>query len=303
MMEDPEVKKERPSLATWAMAARPKTLPAAFAPVLVGTALAVYDNVFALFPALAALFVALLLQIGVNLANDYFDCKKGIDTPERQGPVRVTQSGLISPESVKRAMALVFVLAGAAGLYLAAVAGPPVLVLGAAAILSALAYSGGPFPLASNSLGDLFVFVFFGPVAVCGTYFVQAGKFGAQSFWLSLPVGFLVTAIIVVNNLRDIRTDKKTGKITLAVRLGRQGAIAEFQLLVAAAYFFLPVYMFLDPAAPRNILAPIVSAPFAVRVCRSVQFSVGRDLNKTLAASAGLAIVFSVLLSLGILLG
>ena len=161
-------------LNVWILATRPKTLPAALAPVSVGSALAVADQCFAFLPAAAALIVALLLQIGVNLANDYFDYIKGIDTRERLGPVRVSQSGLIPSATVKGAMIFIFLLAMIPGLYLAFIGGWPVIIIGLASIMAALAYSGGPFPLASHGLGDLFVFIFFGLVGVCGTYYVQA---------------------------------------------------------------------------------------------------------------------------------
>ncbi|NQU66134.1 MAG: 1,4-dihydroxy-2-naphthoate polyprenyltransferase, partial [SAR324 cluster bacterium] len=220
----------------WILASRPKTLPAAVSPVLVGTALALKSGHFSLLPACAALVVSLLLQIGVNLANDYFDFKKGVDTEERLGPIRVTQSGLIPPRTVKKAMLGTLMAAGLSGFYLVLVGGWPVLLLGSAAILSALAYSGGPYPLASNSLGDLFVFIFFGPVAVCGTYFVQALKLSSLSMIMSVPVGLLITAILVVNNFRDIETDRQTGKRTLAVRLGIRGSQVEYLLLLAFAY-------------------------------------------------------------------
>ena len=220
----------------WILAARPKTLPAAVAPVTVGSAMAAVHNSFSLLPAMAALAVALLLQIGVNLANDYFDFVKGVDSDDRLGPLRVTQSGLISPGRVRVAMIITLGLAGLPGLYLVYVGGWPVLVIGAASILAALAYSGGPYPLASNALGDLFVFIFFGLVAVCGTYYVQTLMLTATVVLIGADVGLLITAILVVNNLRDIATDSRTGKRTLAVRLGASGTKLEFSLLLAGAY-------------------------------------------------------------------
>ena len=207
----------------WLLAARPKTLPAAIAPVVVGAAAALGEHSFAPLPALAALAGALLLQIGVNLANDYFDFGRGIDTPDRKGPVRVTQAGLIPPGQVRFGMIATFVAAALVGVYLVVRGGTPILVVGVASILSALAYSGGPWPLASHGVADLFVFVFFGPVAVCGTYFVQAGSVSGTAAAASLAPGLLITAILVVNNLRDIETDAGAGKRTLAVRLGVRG--------------------------------------------------------------------------------
>ena len=220
-------------LGAWKLAVRPKTLPAALAPVIVGIALALSDKVFTLLPALAAMGGALLLQIGVNLANDYFDFKKGIDSEERLGPIRVTQTGLISPKGVLLGMVVTFGCSLMVGLYLVMVGGWPILVVGLASILSALAYSGGPSPLASLGLGDLFVFIFFGLVAVCGTYYVQTGTLTPMVVWSSLPMGFLITAILVVNNLRDLESDGAVGKKTLAVLIGKRGARLEYLLCLA----------------------------------------------------------------------
>jgi 1,4-dihydroxy-2-naphthoate polyprenyltransferase len=289
------------TLKLWAMAVRPRTLPAAMAPVLAGTALALADHAFRFFPATAAFLVALLLQIGVNLANDYFDYKKGIDTPERLGPVRVTQSGLISPATVKNGMIIVFSLTGIIGIYLVFVGGWPIFFLGVASIVSALAYSGGPFPLASNALGELFVFIFFGLVAVCGTYYVQALSINAQVFCLSIPVGLLITAIMVVNNLRDMATDAKSGKITLAVILGRKGSLLEYRLLVYSAYLFLPIYYFYGLISLWGLL-PLISFPMAFQMIHTVKNSQAQALNQALAGTARLALIFSALLALGIIL-
>ena len=188
----------------WMLAARPKTLPAAVGPVMVGTALAYSDHHFALFPAVAALSVSLLLQIAVNLANDYFDHVKGIDSEDRVGPVRVTQSGLIPAARVRAAMGLVFLAAAVIGIVLTSIGGWPVIVLGSACILAALGYSGGAYPLASHGLGDLFAFLFFGQAAVCGTYYLQTLAVTPMCVIVAIPVGFLITAILVINNLRDI---------------------------------------------------------------------------------------------------
>ena len=288
-------------IGAWMLAARLRTLPAAVSPVMVGTAVAVADGKFEFMPAMAALLGALLLQIGVNLANDYFDFKKGIDTSERLGPVRVTQSGLIHPDRVKLAMILIFGSAMAIGLYLAAVAGWPVLVAGTACILSSLAYSGGPFPLASHGLGDLFVFIFFGLVAVCGTYYVQALEVTPQVLWLSVPVGLLITAIIVVNNLRDIPTDRKSGKNTLAVMLGERGAKLEYLLLVAGAYI-MPAVFFFRGGFSAWVLLPMISTPLWIPNIIAVHKGRGSSLNRVLAKSAALSLIFSLLLSAGLVI-
>ncbi len=224
------------SLQIWMLASRPKTLPAAAAPVIVGSAAAFYEGAFHPGPALAALFGALLLQIGANLANDVFDFHRGADTAERLGPTRVTQAGLLSPRQVLVGMWICFGLAAILGVYLTLVAGWPVIVIGLTSIVAAIAYTGGPFPLGYYGLGDAAVFLFFGLAAVCGSYYVQALKLDWLAFWSALPMGFLITAILVVNNLRDIETDRAAGKRTLAVRFGAGGARKEFLYLVVGAF-------------------------------------------------------------------
>lgn len=286
----------------WLLALRPKTLPAAVAPVMVGTALAYAEKEFALLPATAALSVALLLQIGVNLANDYFDFKKGVDTDERLGPVRVTQSGLIAPERVKSAMVLIFLLTPVPGLYLIARCGWPAVIIGGASIVTALAYSGGPYPLASNALGDLFVFVFFGLVAVCGTFYVQTLKLTPMVFLMGVVEGLLITAILVINNLRDIQTDRRTGKHTLAVLIGEQATRAEYALLLGVAYTIPLLYWFCNLGRVWMLL-PLASLPLALKQIRLVwQKPGGPILNRVLAATAMLALFFSLLLSIGMIL-
>ena len=285
----------------WVLATRPKTLPAAVAPVMVGSAMAAVHSSFALLPAMAALAVALLLQIGVNLANDYFDFTKGVDSDDRLGPLRVTQSGLIPPARVRAAMSIMLGLAGLPGLYLVYVGGWPVLVIGVASILAALAYSGGPYPLASNALGDLFVFIFFGLVAVCGTYYVQTLMFTTTVVLIGADIGLLITAILVVNNLRDIASDSRTGKRTLAVRLGASGTKLEFILLLAGAYCG-PLVFWICGIFSFWVLLPFVSAPLAWRLIRDMRYkSDGPRLNHTLASTAKLAFLFSLLLAIGII--
>lgn len=284
----------------WILATRPKTLPAAVGPVLVGSALAFADGLFDPAPALVALGVALLVQVGVNLANDYFDFQSGIDTKERLGPIRVTQSGLISPWKVFAAMVTALGLAGVLGGYLALKGGWPIVAVAAASIVSALAYSGGPYPLASNGLGDLFVFIFFGPVAVCGTYYVQAHALSPFVLPASIPIGLLITAILVVNNLRDIPTDRETGKITLAVRMGVRNSVIFYRFLVVSAYPVLLVF----PAAGYGYgtLLPLISFPMAFYWMRFVRRETGRALNRAVAATATLSLAFGFLFSLGFVL-
>jgi 1,4-dihydroxy-2-naphthoate octaprenyltransferase len=269
---------------------------------MVGTALAYADRGFVLLPALAALAVALLLQIGVNLANDYFDFKKGIDTADRLGPVRVTQSGLISPGRVRSAMIIILAMTLLPGIYLAARGGWPVVIIGCASIVAALAYSGGPFPLASHGLGDLFVFVFFGLVAVGGTYYVQTLHLTPMVPIMGSVVGLLITSILVVNNLRDIPTDQQAGKRTLAVILGARNAKLEYSLLHAGAYL-LPILIWLADLCPSFILLPIISLPLAFPLNRTVwQNPTGDILNQVLAGTARLALLFSLLISIGLIL-
>ena len=251
---------------------------------------------------MACLAVALLLQIGVNLANDYFDFTKGIDTADRLGPIRVTQSGLIPPGRVKAAMMTVFFLSLLPGFYLVGVGGWPVAAIGAVSIIAALAYSGGPYPLASHGLGDLFVFIFFGLVAVCGTYYVQVLRLTLMALVMGAIVGLMITAILVVNNLRDIDTDQRAGKRTLAVMIGRQKTQAEFAFLLAGAYA-VPVFLWLGDLASAWLLLPLATLPLALLQIRLIRQSAnGPALNDLLAKTAKLAFFFSLLLAIGLVL-
>ena len=292
----------KPSLfQIWMLAIRPRTLPAAASGVVMGSALAWHDGSFQLLPALAALCVALLLQIGSNVANDVFDFERGADTAERQGPMRVTQAGLLTPEQVKRGMWVIFGLAALCGLYLASLRGWTVILIGLAAILSAIAYTGGPFPLGYYGLGDLFVFVFFGLAAVAGTYFVQVGSVSAAAWWMAVPVGLIVTAILVVNNLRDLENDRKAGKHTLAVMLGAQGARAEYVLCLVIAYLLLPILIFMKIIPVFTLLAWL-SLPIAYKSTRTVFTQQGKPLNAALAGTGQTALMYSVLFWLGLIL-
>lgn len=283
------------------MAARPRTLPAAAAPVIVGSAVAWHEGMFQLGPALAALAGALLIQIGTNLANDVFDFQKGADTHERLGPVRVTQAGLLTPQQVFTGMWLVFGTAVVIGLYLVWVGGWPIVAIGVLSILAGLAYTGGPFPLGYNGLGDVFVFVFFGLVAVAGTYYVQAGRVSELAWWAAAPMGLLATAIIVVNNLRDVETDRRAGKKTLAVRLGPQAARVEYAVLVAGAYL-LPPLLWWAGIAPAPVLLTWISLPRAALLTRLIFSVTGRPLNAALGGTGQLELLYAVLFSVGLLL-
>ncbi len=285
----------------WLLAARPKTLPAAVAPVVMGSALAGADGAFAPLPALAALLGALLLQIAVNLANDYADFVRGVDTPDRAGPVRAAAGGLISLPALRRGIVVVLALAALVGLYLIAVGGWPILALGVAAILSALAYTGGPFPLGYHGLGDLFVFLFFGLAAVCGTYYVQALTLTAPVVVAAAAIGALTTAILVVNNLRDIEGDAQAGKRTLAVILGPERTRLEYVTLLALAYAAPPCFWLAGWASAWALL-PWLTWPPALGLMRRIYTAAGAELNKTLADTARLGLLFSLLFALGVLL-
>lgn len=286
----------------WLVAARPATLPAAVVPVVVGTAAAWRSGAVRPGAFLAALGASLLIQIGTNYTNDYFDHRKGADTAERLGPIRLIQSGVASPGAVLRAALLAFGIAAVLGLYLISVGGWPILAIGVLSILSGLAYTGGPFPLGYNGLGDLFVYVFFGLVAVVGTYYLHAGEVAAIAWWAAQPVGFLVTAILVVNNVRDIPTDRAAGKRTLAVRLGRDATRLQYALLVGAAYLVPPALGVLGLASPWALL-PWLTLPLAVRALRVVRTREdGPALNGALRATGRLHLLFGLLFALGLAL-
>lgn len=297
----------------WTIAIRPQTLPAAAAPVIVGTGLAVRDGVFAPVPAVAAVVGAALIQIGTNLTNDYYDAVKGADTDEREGFTRVTQAGLIAPKSVKSAAAVAFGAAVSVGLYITYVGGLPILVVGVLGIASGIAYTAGPYPLGYHGLGDVFVFVFFGIVAVTGTYYVQAaavlssplpttvpaGTVPVEAVVASLAMAGISTNVLVVNNVRDIETDREAGKRTIAVRLGYGWSRAQYVTLLALAYFVPPV-LWLGHGFEPTVLAPLVTLPYAATVTRTVLTRTDGDaLNPALEQTGKLLAAFAVLFGLG----
>ena len=286
----------------WLMAARPRTLPAAVAPVLVGTAAAVEAvedlRVGAFIAALAG---SVLIQIGTNLANDYSDAKRGADTQDRLGPVRVTSSGLVAPRRVLVATWIAFAAAVGVGIYLATVAGPEILAVGAVSILAGVLYTGGPRPYGYAGLGELFVFLFFGLVAVNGSYYVQLEELDSLPLVLSVGVGCLAAAILVVNNLRDIDTDRRAGKITLAVRLGRERTRALYLALLAVGFAVVPIALAAD--APVWSLLALAAAPLAVAPAKAVRERTdGPALNGALAGTGALLGVYSLLLAVGLVL-
>jgi 1,4-dihydroxy-2-naphthoate polyprenyltransferase len=286
---------------TWKLAIRLRTLPAAAAGVITGSALAWYDGYFRLDATLACLLTALLLQIGSNLANDVFDFERGTDTAERAGPTRVTQAGLLTPSQVKMGMLVIFGLAILCGLYLAWLGGWPIILLGIAAILSAIAYTGGPFPLGYYGLGDLFVFLFFGLAAVAGTYYVQAGFVSTAVWWMSVPPGLIITAILVVNNLRDLENDRKAGKHTMAVILGERKTKVEYLICMTVAYLVIPLAAGMG-IIPWLSLLTWASLPLAIRTTRVALAQKGRPLNAALAGTGQVALFFSILFWIGLLL-
>lgn len=289
------------SVGAWLLAIRPKTLVAGAAPVFVGIAVAKLEGGVRLGPALAALAGALLLQIGSNFANDVFDYEKGADTEARLGPLRTVQAGLLSPAAMRRGMAVVFGLALLVGIYLVSVAGWPILVLGLAAIASAIAYTGGPYPLGYHGLGDVFVMLWFGFAAVVGTVFVQTHTLPALAWWAALPIGALATNILVVNNVRDLENDRVAGKRTLAVRFGRRGGLRQYALLLVIAYAVPPGLVLLGGLGPLA-LSPLLTLPLGVRVYRRVASTEGRALNPLLGETARLLMLYGVLFSQGLAL-
>lgn len=284
------------------MAARPKTLPAAAAPVIVGAAVAWHAGAFQPAPALAALLAALLLQIGANYANDVYDFKKGADTHTRLGPTRVTQAGLLTPAQVIIWMWVWFGLAALLGVYLILVAGWPILLIGVCSIAAAIAYTAGPYPLGYNGLGEVFVFIFFGLAAVGGTEYVQALRLSPLGLWCAIPMGLLASAILCVNNLRDLETDRATGKRTLAVFFGERGAQVEYSAILAIAYL-LPVAIWISGQASAWVLLSWLTLPMAVRLVKMMYTQRGTVLNRALAGTGQLELFFGLLLSLGLILG
>jgi 1,4-dihydroxy-2-naphthoate octaprenyltransferase len=284
----------------WLHAIRPKTLFASIAPIVVGSAVAWHEDGFHLLTAVVALTVALLLQITSNLANDYFDFKRGADK-ERVGPLRVMQAGLVTERAMQRAIALTVALAIACGLYLVYQGGWPIFVAGLAAVICAIAYTGGPFPLGYHGLGDFFVFIFFGLVGVAGSAYVQTHSLTWFAIWASIPIACLATGIIVANNLRDIETDRAANKHTLATRLGRRGTIIEFIGLFAIAYL-VPLLLAIFAGVPWAWIVIPVTLPIALPIVQMVRVATGRDLVPVLVGTSRLTFIFAVVFAFGIIL-
>ena len=289
------------SFRAWLLAARPATLTAAFAPVAVGTACALRVGGFRSGAALAALLGAFLIQVATNFANDLFDFEKGADDADRLGPTRAAQAGLLTLANLRGGIVVTLGLALVVGIYLTWVAGGWVVAIGLTSVAAGLAYTGGPFPLAYNGLGDVFVMAFFGFVAVCGTAFVQVGRVPEIAWVAAVPVGALATAILVVNNVRDRDGDARAGKRTLVVRFGRRFGVREYVALLVVSYA-TPVVLWLLGWATAWVCLALVTLPWGFRLARSVARDRGRVLNTTLAGTAKLLSAFGVLFALGIAL-
>jgi len=290
-----------PAWQMWLLAARPKTLPAAVAPVIAGTAVAIHEGGEHWPSAILAMLTALLLQIAANFASDALDFRRGADTHERVGPTRITASGFASPETVLRATGIVIALAIVTGLPLVIRGGWPILLLGLAAIVCAVAYTGGPFPLAYLGLGEVFVFLFFGLAAVAGTAYIQTGNLTALAIAASVPVGALAVAILIVNNLRDIVTDRAAGKHTIAVRLGVRGTRMEYatMLVIAGA---APIVFWIVGWLDWMVIVTILWWPVGVSLWNQVSTRSGPDLNPTLGNTGRGLLLYSVVLATALIL-
>lgn len=286
---------------SWILASRPKTLPAALVPVLVGSSLAIHKGNFFLLYSLIALLCSVLIQIGTNFTNDLYDHLKGADTKERKGPIRVLATGLISVAEMKLGIFIVFFTAFVLGLYLVVSISWIVFIIGVVSIIAGLAYTAGPFPLAYNGLGDLFVFLFFGIVGTMGTYFLHLQEFSTLSFLISLPVGGLITNILIVNNFRDIDEDRSAGKNTLAVLFGRVFSRYEYIFFLIVS-FIVPFILHLQYGFSYYIFLPFISLPLAIILVRMIYTFNGEALNKTLELTAKFSALYGLLFSVGIIL-
>lgn len=288
-------------LKSFLLASRPKTLFAALTPVLVGSALAYSMGSFKPLAAFVALTCAVLIQVATNFVNDLYDFLSGADNEDRLGPTRALASGQITIKEMRLAIIILFCLTFLLGLYLVSLAGWPVLIIGVVSIMAGYAYTAGPFPLAYNGLGDLFVFVFFGLVATVGTYYVQVLDISSVSILVSIPCGALITNILIVNNYRDVETDRNSGKKTLAVILGRKLTRIEYILLLLIS-FFIPFHLYFEAAYSFWILIPFATLPLAINNVKMLFYLEGKQLNKALEMTARFSFLFGLLFSIGIIL-
>jgi len=286
---------------TWLLASRPKTLPAAFVPVFVGTSIVSFDTKVNIVATVIALTCALLIQIGTNFVNDLYDFVSGADNESRKGPARALASGLLTKSEMKTAIVLVFSITFVLGLYLVYISSYITLLIGLLSIFAGIAYTAGPYPLAYNGLGDLFVFLFFGIVGTVGTYYVQTVEFSWLVFWASIPVGALITNILVVNNYRDIEEDKQVGKNTLAVKMGKKFTQYQYLLFMILSYLvlFVVYFTFMESAF---VFLPFLSLPMAIKLIKMIFSYKGEQLNKTLELTAKLSAIYAILFAAGILL-
>lgn len=288
-------------LNSWILAARPKTLPAALVPVMVGSSLAYHQGKFYPLYSVIALICSLLIQIGTNFTNDLYDHLKGADTEKRKGPLRVLSAGLISVNEMKKAIAFVFGLTFLLGLYLVYVTDLNIFLIGVFSIIAGLAYTAGPYPLAYHGLGDLFVFLFFGIIGTMGTFYLHHQEFTLLSFLVSLPVGALITNILIVNNYRDMEEDKQVGKNTLAVILGRQFSRYEYIFFLLLS-FFIPFVLYFKFNFNVIIFLPYLTLPAAIILVKMMFNFQGQQLNKTLELSAKFSALYGLLFSAGMIL-
>ncbi|MDQ7817722.1 MAG: 1,4-dihydroxy-2-naphthoate polyprenyltransferase [Melioribacteraceae bacterium] len=288
-------------LDAWILASRPKTLLAALVPVIVGTSLAVNDGKFKPAAALVALLCSLLIQVGTNYVNDLYDYLAGTDKKERSGPQRAVASGVLSANEMKLGIFISFGASFILGLYLVYIGGWEILLLGIISIIAGIAYTAGPFPLAYNGLGDVASFLFFGLVGTVGTYYVQALEITATPFWLSIPVGALITNILVVNNYRDRNEDRSNGKHTLAVILGERFTRIQYVLFMIISYAILFIVYFTYKNS-LFVFLPLLSLPLSLKLIQMIYTLKGRELNKTLELTAKLSALYGLLFAIGILL-
>ncbi|MBK7980513.1 MAG: 1,4-dihydroxy-2-naphthoate polyprenyltransferase [Ignavibacteriae bacterium] len=286
---------------TWTLASRPKTLPAAVVPVLIGTSIVSFETKVNFLAAAVALICAMLIQIGTNFVNDLYDFLSGADNETRKGPVRVLASGLITVNEMKIAIVLVFFTTFILGLYLVYISTWITLLIGLLSIFAGIAYTAGPYPLAYNGLGDVFVFLFFGVVGTVGTYYVQVVDVSTLAIWASIPVGALITNILVVNNYRDIDEDREVGKNTLAVKMGRRFTQYQYLVFMILSYLILFVVYFTYNQR-LFVFLPLLTLPLAVKLIKMIFSYTGKELNKTLELTAKLSAFYGFLFAIGILL-
>lgn len=296
-----ETAKTLNKLDTWILASRPKTLPAAFVPVFIGTSIVSFETKVNLLATIVALICAFLIQIGTNFVNDLYDYLSGADTEKRKGPLRVLASGLITVNEMKTAVILVFSVTFLLGLYLVYISTWLTLLIGLLSIFAGIAYTAGPYPLAYNGLGDVFVFLFFGIVGTVGTYYVQVVEFSPLAFWASIPVGALITNILVVNNYRDIEEDREAGKNTLAVKMGKRFTRYQYLIFMVISYLILFVVYYTYHKS-LFIFLPLLSLPLAIKLIKMIFKYDGEALNKTLELTAKLSALYGVLFAAGLLI-